>query len=161
MASNTYQYLLSICKCRNGGDREQQNRCAFVLHRCEMDTPENRKAWADLQHEHEWGPWLVEPYFPTHLMRQCPCGEEETQPVEGVKVIMVDNHDFNGFSVKRGLPTGDQRVVTPNLDEILESIKPALFSHLVTLAQAMTHVLTKEQIIVLMREAIDELEKEE
>lgn len=33
-------------------------------------------------HVHEWGPWLVEPYYPTHLVRRCECGEEEKREVE-------------------------------------------------------------------------------
>lgn len=34
------------------------------------------------EHEHEWGPWLIGPYYPTHLVRRCSCGEEDKQEVE-------------------------------------------------------------------------------
>jgi hypothetical protein len=37
-----YERLRSICKCIQAPSREQAMECAFVLHRCAMDTPEFR-----------------------------------------------------------------------------------------------------------------------
>lgn len=34
------------------------------------------------EHEHEWGPWLIGPYYPTHIVRRCACGAEDKQEVE-------------------------------------------------------------------------------
>lgn len=36
-------------------------------------------------HEHDWGPWLIKPYYPTHIVRRCQCGEEDKRPVEEMK----------------------------------------------------------------------------
>lgn len=42
---------------------------------------------------------------------------------------------------------------------MIEIAKPHLIGHLVSLAQAFSGAFTKEQIIQLFREAVDEMEK--
>lgn len=66
--------------------------------------------------------------------------------------------EFEGFTTVNGLETGDQRKELSS-EEMMEIARPHLIGHLVSLAQAFSAAFTKEQIIQMFREAVDEMEK--
>lgn len=94
---------------------------------------EDHKKTCPFVHHHEWGPWLIGPYYPTHLVRRCACGEEEKREVEA-----AEEDEATRF---------------------INESKPLLFTILMDLATTLSAKLTKPQIIRLMRETIDEMER--